>query len=304
MTGTINSLTRVARAASTNLFALLFPAGYVRLTGQTGRGDRSGETPDAVAEYFLRCFADYFDNLEVPDAEIGQFLAGKRLVEYGPGDMPGVAFLMYAAGAEHVACVDRFPMFRPSAFAVEVFRALVARMPSNRRSRAIGALNSAADPGQGFRTGCIDYLVTRDGLSGLCGAVDLVYSRAVLEHVNDIAGTFDDMATALRPGGIAIHLVDLKSHGLHRDNPLDFLTWPSWLWSLMYSAKGVPNRWRIDRYRREAKRVGLELTRLIETDRYDERDVRGVRRSLAREFAPVSDSDLAVKGFWMICEKR
>jgi SAM-dependent methyltransferase len=300
----LDRASRIGRAVASNLFASCFPSAYLRLTGQTGRGDRSGETPDAVAEYFLRCFGDYFDKLEVPDPDIERFLAGKRLVEYGPGDIPGVALLMYAAGAEHVACVDRFPMFRPSAFAAEVIRILVASLPPHRRLRAQRALNDAVDPAQGLRAGCVEYLVTRDGLSGLHSEVDLVYSRAVLEHVNDIAGTFDDMSSSLRAGGIAIHLVDLKSHGLHSQSALDFLAWPSWMWWLMYSAKGVPNRWRIDRYRAEANRVGLAITRLIETDRYEASELSAVRPALAREFAHLSDAELAVKGFWMICEKR
>src|SRR4029077_4841255 len=102
----------------------------------------------------------------------------------------------------------------------------------------------------------IEYLVRPSGLSGLSGQADLVISRAVLEHVDDLAATFADMASALRPGGIAVHQVDLKSHGLHQRNPLDFLSWPPALWRLMYSHKGVPNRWRVTHYRELLRKTG------------------------------------------------
>ena len=147
------------------------------------------------------------------------------------------------------------------------------------------------------------YLVTRDGLSGLNREVDMIYSRAVLEHVNDLDATFDDMTRALKPGGVTIHQVDLKSHGLHRENPLDFLTWPTWLWNLMYSGKGVPNRLRIDRYRKALERSGLEARMLKHTFLATQEDVSDVRPYLARAFRAVDDASLRWLGFWLVAEK-
>jgi SAM-dependent methyltransferase len=150
----------------------------------------------------------------------------------------------------------------------------------------------------------LEYVIKPSGLSGLREVVDCVYSRAVLEHVNDLEATFEDMARALKPGGVTIHQVDLKSHGLHRENPLDFLTWPPWLWNLMYSGKGVPNRWRIDRFRQALDASGLELQRLEPTSRARSEEIAGVRPYLARPFKALPDEDLSWLGFWLIARKR
>ena len=292
---------RFLRAFATNQLARVAPALYTRATGETGRGDRTGETPEGVAAYFKRCFDEYFAVLGVAPEAIDAWLMGRRLIEYGPGDIPGVALLMLAHGAQEVTCVDRFRLVTLSPFAVEVLQALLDGLDGKRRGAAVGAFKDPSHLELGFREDKLGYLVTTSGLSGRRHDADLVYSRAVLEHVDDITATFDDIANALAPEGVSIHQVDLKSHGLHQSSPLDFLMWPPSLWALMYSQKGVPNRWRIDRYRAELARTGLRVDRLEPTGLYKDQDVAAVRNRLPSTFSGVSDSDLAWMGFWLVC---
>ncbi|HRZ02598.1 MAG TPA: methyltransferase domain-containing protein [Burkholderiaceae bacterium] len=292
---------RFFRAFATNQLARVAPTLYTRATGETGRGDRTGETADGVAAYFKRCFDEYFAVLDVAPEAIDAWLAGRRLIEYGPGDIPGVALLMLSRGAQKVTCVDRFRLVSLSPFAVAVLRSLLSGLEGQTRDAALAAFKDPASLELGFREDKLEYLVTSSGLSGRKHDADLVYSRAVLEHVDDIAATFDDIAAALAPDGVSIHQVDLKSHGLHQVTPLDFLTWPASLWALMYSKKGVPNRWRINRYRDELARTGLRVDRLAPTGLYKDEDVRAVRSRLPSMFSGVSDPDLAWMGFWLVC---
>lgn len=298
----LSAFKRIVQATLTNQIARYAPAFYLRLTGQTGRG--AGEVHlDEVGDYFQTCFDDYFKKLHLPDSARGTFLQDKRIMEYGPGDLPGVALLMIAHGARHVVCVDRFPMVRMSPKNARIAEIMLERLPQPHRERANACFKRPGHPGSGFDAKFIEYLVQPNGLSGLSNAVDLVISRAVLEHVNDLPATFRDMVAALKPGGIALHLVDLKSHGLHRDNPLDFLTWPAWLWAAMYSAKGVPNRLRIDAYREAVRLSGLETLALTPTALADGADVRAIRADLAAPFKNLSDDDLSCLGFWLLCRK-
>ena len=105
------------------------------------------------------------------------------------------------------------------------------------------------------------------------------------------------------PGALAIHQVDLKSHGLHRENILDFLSWSSELWNLMYSHKGVPNRWRIDRYRDLLEAMPVETLVLEPTARAAPEVIAAVRPRLADPFRRLSDEDLAWLGFWLVFRK-
>jgi len=298
------SAVRIARAVLTNQLARHAPAAYVRLTGQTGRGAAVEEGAADIAQYFRECVDAYADRLGVDRERLPDFLAGKVVMEYGPGDLPGVAALLIGRGARKVYCVDRFPLVNLSDKNASVMVDLIAGETEPARSRISACLRDPAQPGSGFDPKQIEYLVRPSGLSGLEGAVDLVISRAVLEHVNDLEATFKDMVLAMRPGALAIHQVDLRSHGLHVDNPLDFLTWSMRLWDWMYSDKGVPNRWRIDRYRDIVMRLPVDVL-MLEPTKLAAHDVVGsVRPYLAAPFKNVGDEDLRCLGFWLVFRKR
>ncbi len=295
---------RIARAVATNQLARFAPAAYVRLTGQTGRGSAAEESFGDIAQYFRESADAYFEKLGIAPSQTAAFLAGKALLEYGPGDLPGVAALMVARGAEKVYCVDRFPLVNLSDKNARVLGQLIDGSQGVERDRLLACLLDKNDPGAGFDPRCIEVLVRPSGLSGLRSAVDLVFSRAVLEHVNDLDATFADMTAAMRAGATAIHLVDLRSHGLHKSNPLDSLEWSPSLWGLMYSAKGVPNRWRIDKYRSVLKRLPVEVQALEATRLAASEHVALVRPRLADMFRGISDDDLRWLGFWLVFRKR
>lgn len=295
---------RVARAMVTNQLARFAPGAYVRLTGQTGRGAAAEESFSDIVRYFRDCTDAYFEKLGVAPSEVSSFLSGKTLMEYGPGDLPGVAALMVARGAEKVFCVDRFPLVNLSEKNASVMRQLIDGSHGVERDRLMACLANPNDPSAGFDPRRIEYVVRPSGLSGLRSAVDMVFSRAVLEHVNDLEATFADMTAALRPEALAIHLVDLRSHGLHKVNPLDFLEWSPALWNLMYSEKGVPNRWRIDKYRAAVAQLPVNLLSLAATKLASNEQVRQVRPGLADLFQGVSDDDLRWLGFWLVFRKR
>lgn len=297
-----DDIKRAARAIVTDQLARWAPQFYVRVTGQTGRG-AEGDSAHEVADYFNRCFADYFDVLQVRPENIPAFLSGKRVLEYGPGDVPGVALLMVAHGAESVVCVDRFPLLALSPKNIEIMELLLDSLTGEARQCADDCFLETGRPSSGFSSR-IRYLIRPSGLSGLRNAVDLVISRAVLEHVDDLPATFTDMYQALREDGIAVHEVDLKSHGLHRRNPLDFLTWPRRLWLWMYAHKGVPNRLRVNHYRDAITASGLETVLMRPTLLANEQDMAEVRPHLAGPFKDISDQDLSWLSFWMVLKKN
>lgn len=295
---------RVLRAVATNQLARFAPGTYVRVTGQTGRGAAAEEGAADIAQYFRDCVDAYFERLQVRPADVPAYLNGKTLMEYGPGDLPGVAALMVARGARKVYCIDRFPLVNLSPKNARVLADLIDGCHGAERDRLLGCLANPNDPAAGFAAQRIEYLVRPSGLSGMESAVDLVFSRAVLEHVNDLGATFSDMVAALRPGALAIHQVDLRSHGLHKANPLDFLAWSPTLWKWMYSEKGVPNRWRVDKYRTIVEQLPVDLLALEPTKSASPEHLTEVREVLARPFRGVTDQDLSWLGFWLLMRKR
>src|SRR2546428_12973317 len=101
------------------------------MTGHTGRGAAESSARQ-IADYFWSCFYDYFEILGIPASDIGRYLKGKTVLEYGPGDVPAVAVLMLAHGADAAVCVDRFELYRPPPARGEA----VCRLPGGRRGGA------------------------------------------------------------------------------------------------------------------------------------------------------------------------
>jgi SAM-dependent methyltransferase len=293
------ALPQIVKAIVSNQVARFAPALYLKLTGQTGRGDGAKESADDIAAYFRRCILDYLDIFDKRGATPEEYLRDKVILEYGPGDLPGVAMLFVALGVSKVYCVDRFPLVRISAKNLRVVEGLAASLSAAERRRFDACFLDPANPAAGLNPQRIEYLVRPNGLSGLRHEVDLALSRAVLEHVNDLDATFADMQAALRPGALAVHQVDLRSHGLHVTNPLDFLLPPSWLWQLMHSHKGVPNRWRAERYAEIMHQLGVDLLAFKPTRLYPESEVQSILPRLRDRQPGMDAAKLCWEGFWL-----
>ena len=295
---------RIFRAFASNQLARFAPDLYIRLTRQTGRGSSNSESSKDIADYFSECVADYFNILGVSPEDQANFVRDKVILEYGPGDLPGVALLYMALGAKKVYCVDRFALVNISAKNAAVIDLILEKLPEGQRQRLLNCFINPRDLKSGFVPERIEYLVVKNGLSGLHGEIDLTISRAVLEHVNDLAATIRDMSEAMRDGAVAVHQVDLKSHNLHRVNPLDFLEYAPWLWHLMFSHKGVPNRWRADHYRRLIAQYPFESVSFHPTALYDAQIVADAYSSLHQCYRGISSEELAWQGFWLTFRKR
>jgi SAM-dependent methyltransferase len=289
------------KAVLSNELARIAPSAYMQLTRQTGRGEEE-QTASQIADYFIRCFHDYREHLGLDEAAFGSFLAEKRVLEYGPGDILGVALLLYAHGAMSVHCFDRFPLHKASAKNIQVYEHLLASLSGPARERAASAFVQVGQPASGFVPSAIGYFVSEDGLSGATREYDLVLSRAVLEHVGNLPGTMRDIAQSLKPDGISIHEVDLRSHGLDRYRPFDFLTWPDPLYRLMFSKKGFPNRWRLNTYRDLAAQAALRIRKLEPTARLPVDELVRIERHLPKRLRGATLDELTWTGFWIVLE--
>lgn len=131
-------------------------------------------------------------------------------------------------------------------------------------------------------------------------AVDLVLSQAVFEHIDDLAGAYRTMWRWLRPGGIASHTVDFRSHG-----------WSSrWDGHWGYSElawKLIRGRdvWSINRepcstHRRLLAENGLRIVgeQLVCSP------ATLSRRNLAPRFRHLTEEDRTASGAYFLCVKR
>jgi SAM-dependent methyltransferase len=161
----------------------------------------------------------------------------RSVLEIGPGVNLGALFTFAASGAR-AAGVDVAPLppipdgfyetLRDYLLAVEGFawwRSFAEPQPGRVDFPSVSSFPFASD-----LLASIDYRssVSSDSLPFASGTFDLVYSIAALEHVPDPEGTVAEIARVLKPGGLAIHEIDLKHHG--SEDPLRFLEFSDEEW--------------------------------------------------------------------------
>lgn len=287
--------------------------------GATHRGFALAESLD----YIDKVFGDYerYAGL-TPEA-----IRGKTILELGPGDSFGVALRFIAAGAQKVITADRFIPIRDSGQQRAIYEGVLSRMSADERERVDGVLTA-----QGIDLPSVNVDV-RAGL-GIEEApreigeasVDIIISRAVLEHVYDLDSAFEAMNRLLKPGGLMAHKVDLRDHGLFTDggqHALEFLTVGDRLYAWMgEESAGLPNRRLQGYYERTLDGMGYKAryltTHLAGIEEEVEPhvpaedglpqnaplgSVEEIRRRLLPRFRSLPAAELAVAGFWVVAVK-
>ena len=300
-----------------------FRMGYVSsLKGAT----HQGKSLERSLDYIDEVFTDYLQYAGVgPDA-----LAGRRVLEIGPGDNLGVALKFLAAGCSQVVCLDKFFARRNEAQQLLIYRAMRERLSGIERKRFAESVNLE----EGFipNPERLQYLYG----AGIEGARDLlspesfdyIISRAVLMEISDSDAAFASMDWLLKPGGYLIHKIaplrDYEMFRSHGYNPLEFLTIPEWLYRQMVSDCGGPNRRLVTYYRHKMVELGyaatIHIVNLVgshlklppggvtltpEMAGYDRAAalVRDIRPRLEPVFGHLEDTDLMVEDTFLVARK-
>jgi hypothetical protein len=102
-------------------------------------------------------------------------------------------------------------------------------------------------------------------------AHQFLFSFSVLEHVEDLKGFYTSCWRALAPGGWMVHLIDLGGHELFEDPlpPLDFQTYPDWLYNLMYPKYHRATRRFLNEHVDAVRQSGFRVEKVTPTRKAD-----------------------------------
>jgi hypothetical protein len=273
------------------------------------------------------CYSVWLRHLSILGSA-GFRVSGAQVGELGPGDSIGIGLAALLSGAKGYIGVD-LVAFAGKANLLEIFQELVQMyfnyetIPGQKEfpqvrpklisytfpQHLINCSDLAAraetvkrELNHGLtRSTLITYkapwyspdVITRSSL-------DLIFSQAVLEHVDALHETYSAMSAWLKPGGYASHVIDFGAHQLS----------PFWNGHWAYSER----EWRLVRGRREyllnreplsthvkhAEEAGFEIIQLLRD--YDDRGLSP--RSLAPSFQVLSTEDSRTRGAVMILRKR
>ena len=257
-----------------------------RIRRRRGRGIQAED-----AAKYARAVADDYEAIALAAGVTASGPAlwkGRRVLELGPGDTRAIGLLARARGAASYAAVDAYDIeSRDEERNRDVYERILAAegLPTDQwrellAGTRVGASFSEAAPGS--------------------AGVDLVLSRAVLEHVSDLPKLFHELAPVLADDAVLIHKVDLRSHGMHLDNELDFLLFPETVYRRMASHLDLPNRVRASTYLSLGSEHGLRLAHASATHRTSLAMVRALHRHLPAPFAELPEEELRVLGLWLV----
>jgi SAM-dependent methyltransferase len=276
------------------------------------------------------CYSVYLRHL-VKLAEAGLPTAPRAVAEIGPGESVGAGLAALIAGAERYVGLDvKHYALRPDALAlfdalVELFRER-APIPGGEEfptikpeleddafpSRILGAerMMRALDRrrledlrrriARGGEASPLGHIAPwHESGSIEPGALDWIFSQAVMEHVDDLALTYRACRDWLKPGGVMSHQIDMKSHG----------TAEAWNGHWAYSDA----MWRVVRGRRlylinrapaSAHRAAMSAAGFtIVTDQPVLRRDGLPKARLAARFRAMSDDDAVTAGLFVIARR-
>jgi hypothetical protein len=249
----------------------------------------------------------------------------KVVAELGPGDSLGIGLAALLTGADEYYAFDIFKYAsyeRNVAILDELVTLLAARedIPGNDEVpdlrpplRSYGfpshvlsqrRLAEALEPDRveairkdlrradASKPGFIHYVVAGDTGVARERFADMVFSQAVLEHVNDLQECYQQQYRWLRPNGFISHQIDFKSHGLTKEWNGHW-KFPTRAWKVvqgrrLYSMNRQPH----SAHLRALESCGFTIVCDVRSDGHG-----GIRRAqLAREFRNMSSDDLTCSG--------
>jgi hypothetical protein len=226
---------------------------------------------------------------------------GVTVLEIGPGETLGSAVLLACAGAT-VSVADRFLAPWDPEFHDPFYRALLAKVAS--RGEAYTApIRRLLDTGTFGRDVVRCHPFAAEELWKIRDRFDVVLSNAVLEHVQSIETTAENLAAVTAAGGYGFHQVDFRDH---RDftRPLEYLTMSRTDFERIRQRTFCEGgcQWRVSTFGAAFEAAGFSHTvspNLMADPQY----VRDVRPRLHPEFAGHTDEDLAAASAFFVLRR-
>ena len=127
-------------------------------------------------------------------------------------------------------------------------------------------------------------------------SIDMIYSQAVLEHVDDLTNVYENMRRWLKPDGFMSHQIDFKSHG-KADTWNGHWTYSDAAWRVVVGRQPyLLNREPRSTHLRHLESNGFQLL----TEKTITAESVLERRNLARRFRDLSNEDLTTSGSYML----
>jgi predicted SAM-dependent methyltransferase len=218
-------------------------------------------------------------------------LAGRTILELGPGDSIATAILANVHGARAIL-LDAGSYARQD---IRPYAELETELQKMMEGCSI--LKGASSVPEILSVCNATYLT--EGLASLrsleSASVDMIFSQAVLEHVrrSEFIDEMKQCRRILRPDGVCSHRVDLQDH---LQQSLNNLRFSNGVWeSELFARSGFyTNRIQYSQMLEIFREAGFEVD-VVDVRRWEQLPI--ARKDLAEEFRNIPEDELRVSGF-------
>ncbi len=185
-------------------------------------------------------------------------IAGKTILELGPGNSYINAYNFLGNGAREVILVDKFPRYSDTARQKSYIKDEIDYYKSKNKVKKFEYVDEATFC---LNPGCVTFIAGDLCDCAFDGKVDLIYSIAVLHHIKELNRYMQRMNQLLNPGGMMFHVIDLKDKFHFFGNPFLFYKYSDFTWEHLLTDDAVTytNRVRYGEYLDMFAASGFEL---------------------------------------------
>jgi len=279
------------------------------------------------------CFSVWMRHLVLARENGASHEIPKIVAELGPGDSLGIGLCALLSGVEMYFAFDVVKYANPEKN-LEIFEELVelfrkrAAIPDDREFPKVKPKLASYDfPANILTEDLLENSQdekrlgrTRESIKNPVGAdsmiiyqvpwndssiikknsVDMIFSQATLEHVDEIERTYQTMHEWLKPGGFMTHQIDLKCHGTAREWNGHW-TYSDFWWKMIRGRRPwLLNRHPCSAHLDLAEKKNFEIVLARKT----KASSKIKRESLDDKFKNISDEDLETSGVFFIARKK
>ena len=130
--------------------------------------------------------------------------------------------------------------------------------------------------------------------------IDLIFSQAVFEHIDDLHRTYSTCSKLLKPGGLMSHTIDFKCHGASNEWNGHW-AYPPIIWRILIGRRRYfINRMPLSYHLHLLNHYGFSI---IILEKFYQNSAL-TRNDLAKEFHSLTGDDLRTAGVYILAEKK
>lgn len=233
-------------------------------------------------------------------SEKPDLFSDKNILEVGPGPDLMLGLLTLEAGAKSYSAIDYFPVLSAP---VLFYEKIKNDLKTPIALKAVNHLINSLSKSEAIDSFEFSYKIRGiEELTNEPAKYDIIISKDVLEHVEDLNASFAAMRKSLVPGGIMIHKIDFQTHTsfIQDKDRLNFLRYSENIYTKFVKFKGGPNRLRLPELVILAQKNGFKIEKMHIDKEMGISELAQVKKYLSEYYRKMPDNSLIPLSAWII----